>query len=251
VSYSLPALLNLNLPLSRLVNGEFQTPRNGRKNDQAHPPIHPTAAALNLDADERRVYELVTRRFLASCHSNAEGKTTTVEADIAGEIFSASGKLLPPRRLLRGQANISGLVVIRRNYLEVYPYDKWNENALPDFQEGEQFMPDVCELKEGQTSRPNLLTEADLVGLMDKNGIGGTSSCFRARSHQLIYPGTDATIAEHISKIIEREYVKEKQEARIKYLVPSLLGIGLVEGYNEIGFERSLSKPQLRAEVSC
>jgi hypothetical protein len=77
----------------RLVNSEFQTPRNGRKNDKAHPPIHPTAAALNLDADERRVYELVTRRFLASCHSNAEGKTTTVEADIAGEIFTASGEL--------------------------------------------------------------------------------------------------------------------------------------------------------------
>lgn len=40
-------------------------------------------------------------------------------------------------------------------------------------------MPDVCELKEGQTSRPNLLTEADLVGLMDKNGIGEISSMFR------------------------------------------------------------------------
>lgn len=62
--------------------------------------------------------------------------------------------------------------MLRRNYLEVYPYDKWSGNALPDFQEGEQFMPDVCELKDGQTSRPNLLTEADLVGLMDKNGIG-------------------------------------------------------------------------------
>lgn len=33
-------------------------------------------------------------------------------------------------------------------------------------------MPDVCELKEGSTTRPNLLTEADLVGLMDRNGIG-------------------------------------------------------------------------------
>lgn len=69
-------------------------------------------------------------------------------------------------------------------------------------------------------------------------------------SYKLIRLGTDATIAEHIAKIIEREYVTEKQEARIKYLVPSLLGIGLVEGYNLIGFERSLSKPQLRAEVS-
>ena len=43
---------------------------------------------------------------------------------------------------------------------------------MPEFAEGEEFIPSVCELKEGQTTRPNLLTEADLVGLMDKNGIG-------------------------------------------------------------------------------
>lgn len=62
--------------------------------------------------------------------------------------------------------------------------------------------------------------------------------------------GTDATIAEHIAKIVERGYVSERQEARTKYLIPSPLGVGLVEGYNQIGFDRSLSKPHLRAEVS-
>lgn len=41
-----------------------------------------------------------------------------------------------------------------------------------------------------------------------------------------------------------------KQPAgRVDYLVPSTLGIGLVEGYNRIGLEKSLSKPHLRAEV--
>lgn len=62
--------------------------------------------------------------------------------------------------------------MLRRNYLEVYPYDKWATHALPNFEEGEVFIPDVVDLKEGTTSRPSLLTEADLVGLMDKNGIG-------------------------------------------------------------------------------
>lgn len=38
-------------------------------------------------------------------------------------------------------------------------------------------------------------------------------------------------------------------EGQTKYLVPSTLGVGLVEGYNEIGFDKSLSKPQLRREV--
>lgn len=41
-----------------------------------------------------------------------------------------------------------------------------------------------------------------------------------------------------------------REEGATKYLVPSTLGIGLVEGYNSIGFERSLSKPQLRREVN-
>ena len=81
--------------MDRLVDGDFQRPRNGRKNDKAHPPIHPTAHAGNLDADERRVFELVTRRFLASCHRNAEGKTTTVEIELANEFFSTSGAFLP------------------------------------------------------------------------------------------------------------------------------------------------------------
>lgn len=42
----------------------------------------------------------------------------------------------------------------------------------------------------------------------------------------------------------------EKQEQKVKYLVPSLLGIALVEGFDQIGLDRSLTKPHLRAEVS-
>lgn len=75
-----------------LTEGGFQRPRNGQKNDKAHPPIHPTAHAATLTGDEKRVYEFVTRRFLACCSTNAEGKSTTVEIDIAGESFSSSGE---------------------------------------------------------------------------------------------------------------------------------------------------------------
>ena len=87
-------------------------------------------------------------------------------------------------------------------------------------------------MRDGHTTAPNLLTEADLVALMDRNGIG-----------------TDATIAEHIHKIIEREYVFKQREGRTEYLVPSTLGIALVKGYDQIGFDQSLSKPHLRRET--
>ena len=43
------------------------TPRQGTKTDHAHPPIHPTKHAANLQGDEQRVYELVVRHFLACC----------------------------------------------------------------------------------------------------------------------------------------------------------------------------------------
>jgi DNA topoisomerase IA len=65
-----------------------------------------------------------------------------------------------------------GLVVTARNYLEVYIYDKWNGKEIAHYEEGEEFMPSVLKVDDGKTSKPSLLTEADLVTLMDKNGIG-------------------------------------------------------------------------------
>ena len=55
---------------------------------------------------------------------------------------------------------------------------------------GETFTPDSIDMVNGQTQAPPLLTEADLITLMEKNGIG-----------------TDATHAEHIEKIKDRQYV--------------------------------------------
>ena len=44
-------------------------PKAGKNDDQAHPPIHPLKDANpgDMDAEEFKVYELVTRYFLACC----------------------------------------------------------------------------------------------------------------------------------------------------------------------------------------
>ena len=78
------------------MNGAFEVPRNGKKNDKAHPPIHPTSHVNNLAGDDKRVYDLVVRRFLACCSKNAQGTETKVEIEIAGESFSATGTLSLP-----------------------------------------------------------------------------------------------------------------------------------------------------------
>ncbi|PVD39556.1 hypothetical protein C0Q70_02191 [Pomacea canaliculata] len=81
----------------------------------------------------------------------------------------------------------------------------------------------------GETSPPSLLTEADLIALMEKHGIG-----------------TDATHAEHIETIKSRMYVGLRPDGRF---VPGHLGMGLVEGYDQMGYE--MSKPHLRAELEA
>jgi DNA topoisomerase IA len=78
----------------------------------------------------------------------------------------------------------TGLVVLERHYLDVYPYDKWTGHVLPPFEEDQEFRPSTCVLKEGRTACPSLLTEADLVALMDKNGIG---KLFKSHSLLTLY----------------------------------------------------------------
>jgi DNA topoisomerase III len=75
----------------RLQGDAFGAPRQGKKNDQAHPPIHPTVHVANLVGDEKKVYEYIARRFLACCAKDAEGWETTVEVTCGGDAFHASG----------------------------------------------------------------------------------------------------------------------------------------------------------------
>ena len=236
---------------NRLLNGNFKQPRQGRNNDQAHPPIHPVnyVAPTTLNQDERRVYEFVVRRFLACCSEDAKGELTTVELEYGDETFFTNG-----------------LLVVQRNYLDVYPYEKWESSQqLPNFTVGETFEPTEANITDGETTPPGYLTEPELISLMDANGIG-----------------TDATMAEHIAKIKERNYVQTQPraggapsgrgahggrgggrggrggrrggsiaagEGSIQQFIPTTLGVALIEGYDNVGLDTSLGKPFLRKEM--
>ncbi|GMM36066.1 DNA topoisomerase 3 [Saccharomycopsis crataegensis] len=205
-----------------LIDGKFSPPRSGRHNDEAHPPIHPVSChdGGGLLVKEKKIYELVVRHFLACCSDDAKGSLSKVTLQWGDEIFTTSA-----------------LEVKEENYLEIYKqYRTWKSSAkkIPPFEVGEEVKLQKAELKEGKTSPPNYMTETELIALMDANGIG-----------------TDATIAEHIDKIQQREYVTSLREGSKSVLVPSELGMGIVQGFDNIEFNEniSLTKPFLRKDM--
>lgn len=205
----------------RLLAGDYRPPRKGKHNDRAHPPIHPVQMVHRSalpSQDHWKVYELITRRFLACCSDNAKGAETLVQVKMEEELFSKKG-----------------LLVTEKNYLEVYPYEKWeSSDQLPEYRLHEEFQPHILDMMDSSTSSPSYITEPELIALMDANGIG-----------------TDATMAEHIEKVQEREYVikRKKRGQGVTEFVPSSLGVALAKGYDEIGLEWSLTKPFLRKEM--
>lgn len=66
-----------------------------------------------------------------------------------------------------------GLVVIEKNYLDVYPYEKWQTSILPPLKEGQILTASSLVMKSAKTKPPDLLSEAELISLMDKYHIGG------------------------------------------------------------------------------
>ncbi|CAB9506981.1 topoisomerase 3-alpha [Seminavis robusta] len=200
-------------------NGQhFQNPRAGRNDDKAHPPITPCKAvdpATIPDTTQRSIYKLIVQHYLACCSKDAVGKETQLIVRIGTEDFTAKG-----------------LMIVERNWLEVYhPHERWStqQGELPELEIGSRIVPSTLTMKEGETTPPQPLTEAELIALMDRHGIG-----------------TDATIAAHITTIQERQYATKDAGQRF---LPSPLGIALVEGYNSMGYQ--LNKPDLRREVEA
>ncbi|KAM0010754.1 putative DNA topoisomerase transcription factor interactor and regulator CCHC(Zn) family [Helianthus debilis subsp. tardiflorus] len=191
-------------------SGLWRNPSGGGHDDKAHPPIHPTkfsAGESRWSEDHKKLYELVVRHYLACVSQPAVGAETTVEIDIAGEMFSALGR-----------------TIVAKNYLEVYRFESWGGSLIPNYTFGQQFTPTSLTLGSGVTRPPPLLSESDLLDCMDKAG-----------------NGTDATMHDHIKKLTDRFYaIKEGSHFK-----PTNLGEALVMGYNDMGYE--LWKPYLRS----
>ncbi|XBW36386.1 hypothetical protein QEN19_001965 [Hanseniaspora menglaensis] len=226
----------------KLLPGQsnFSIPREGNRDDGAHPPIHPIISMSQekfntLTKDQKQVYEYIVRRFLACCSKDAVGEQTSLT--VRWGVTESD-----PISLKNGELfHVSFLKVMNRNWLEYMPFCHWgataskvqqeidsNKDLLANLNVGDFLKIKETGMSEGKTVAPKPLTETELIILMDKNGIG-----------------TDATIADHIEKIKTRKYVtKDSKDC----LIPTNLGSSLVHGFQDIGLDDSITKPFFRGD---
>jgi DNA topoisomerase-1 len=151
-------------------------PRQGKKKDEAHPAIHPTgnSPGQKLSKQERKIYDLIVKRFLATFGDPAERESLTIDLDVAGETFKAKGKR-----------------TLTKNWYELYePYIKTKEITLPDVNEGQEIAVEDLEKEDKQTQPPNRYTQSSLVSELEDEGLG-----------------TKATRANIVENLYDRDYI--------------------------------------------
>lgn len=211
-------MLSKNVNYNRYIEAQILKgfkPTRGEKDDKAHPPIHPTRIASQQVITEKfsgnawKIYDFIARHFLATLSRPALIESQRLELEIEGEKFVAEGER-----------------IIEENYLEIYFYERISEENIPKLNSGEEVEVLKIELKEGETSPPPYLSEAELIRLMEAKGIG-----------------TDATIQDHIYTNIKRGYFYIKN----KRCIPTPLGIQLIKALDNIIPEAV--RPDVRAFI--
>lgn len=190
-----------------------------------HHAIIPTEQFVqlqNMTSEERKIYDLVVRRFLAVLYPAAEYDETVITAEIGGEIFTARGKVMrtPGWREVYESADESGLSGTG-GYLDEEDGDEDGEGpqnervkaqTLPDLREGDVIGPAGISLTEGKTKPPAPFNEATLLSAME-NPVRYMESGDRAMAKTLGETGglgTVATRADIIEKLFSGFMLEKK-----------------------------------------
>ncbi|KAH8609744.1 putative DNA topoisomerase [Trypanosoma vivax] len=195
-----------------LLKDRYTRPKAG-KDAGDHPPITPMRAANpgELSSDSWRLYEYITRHFIATLSPDCKLCKTKLVVELGGEFFTFTGK-----------------VVEDPGFTEILSHFAVKDDKIPtNIQVGSDFPMSDVRLQAGQTQPPGYLTESDLIGMMERHGIG-----------------TDASISQHVNNIVERGYCTVKPG---RVMQPTKLGIVLIHGIKSIDPELVL--PLVRSKV--
>ncbi len=172
-----------------------------------HHAIIPTGVpARTITGDEAKVYDMVTRRFLAAFYPECKTATTTVKADINNNPFKVSGK-----------------IILEPGWRILYSKDDQKEEALlPNFTIGESGAHQPGLLTK-ETQAPKNYTEATLLRAMESAGKSIDDDELRdaMKENGIGRPSTRANIIETLFK---RHYISKEK----KNIVATPTGIDLI-----------------------
>ena len=212
-SQKLPSTLNFKEILNRLaqiqtyrdlVNYLFTEtkgllkPVEGEKEDPAHPAIYPTGVKPRELTDEQRViYDLIVRRFLAAFVSPA------IVSQVNISITTPDYKHV---------FTMKGLNILRSGWLKYYPFHNIVSKALPVLKQGEKLNIRKVNIHVSYTKPPPRLKKIDVLKWMERVNIG-----------------TESTRAIIIEKLFDRNYLTNtKSGIEVKDL-----GIGVIKVIEE------------------
>jgi len=217
------------LPLGRVVNDS--------KVDDHH-AIIPTDVEHDLDRfspDERRVFDLIARRFLAVFHPPARYARTTIVTLVEEERFRTRGKVT----LEAGWRGVYGLEADADRQAR-QDEEAENESAeLPQLEQGQTVKCTTSEVDAKETKPPPRYTEATLLSAMETAGkLVDDEELREAMKERGL--GTPATRAETIETLIRREYI----ERVAKDLQPTPKGLQVITMLEE----HPLTSPELTGD---
>lgn len=184
-----------------------------------HHAIIPTEQLVQLSSlctEERNVYDLIVKRFLAVLSPAFEYEQSTVRVVAAGENFSARGKIVKAMGWKEIYAGLSDMTVDEDS--------EDQEQALPNIQPGMKGKMDPVKLISGKTKPPARYTEATLLSAMEHPGKFVEDKALREALESSSGLGTPATRADIIEKLFNAFYIERKG----KEIHPTSKGIQLV-----------------------
>jgi DNA topoisomerase-3 len=214
------------LPLGRVVD-------DAKVGD--HHAIIPTNSEHNLEKmsdDDRRIYDMVTRRFLAVFHPDAEFENTRVETTVREHVFRTRGKIL----LVPGWRGVYGELPEGDGAGDD---DEGRDQQLPRLERNETVQTRDVQSLEKETKPPRRFSDASLLGAMETAGkLVDDDELREAMKDSGI--GTPATRAAIIERLIDVGYVERDARA----LVATEKGINVIRLLGE----HALTSPALTGE---
>ena len=184
-----------------------------------HHAIIPTEEFVQLDhmtVDERRIYDLVVRRFLAVLYPPCECEQTSLKVSVAGEVFTARGKVMKSE----GWQAVYRESGLGQELLEEDEGDEAGNAAkigpsagqLPPLKKGDRLSGLRFGLTEGKTKPPAHFNEATLLSAME-NPVAYMQSQDKEMAktlHETGGLGTVATRADIIEKLFSSFLLEKK-----------------------------------------